>query len=388
LKEIGAFFNLFHGLRQKKRRYEMLKKPWKKEEMRRHRALGAVFAAVFLIGLVVAFGSIALAADPEVIKLKFSTSFMPPEPPNVQAMHTLDAVEKKTNGRVKIERHLAGALGGPKEQLGLVKSGAVDIISLHIDQYPQDLPLHQITNTEQLVTNAQGVKNVTAIIQEIPETKKLFEAEQKKNNIKVLYFHANGPTGLTPRFAAKSLADLKGKKVNVITAFQRDVFKEMGWIPVNVAIPELYEGLSRGVIDCIFMATAAVLPLKWNEVGKSHLYFGDNTVISTPLAFNLDTWNKLPKDIQQAFLDASRETAQWSIQENDNFLKATYGAFEKAGAPPVRVSDAERARFFTILFKHQEANNRKIAKAAGVEKEQQVIQKVWNEMKWGKWKGK
>lgn len=365
----------------------MLKKSWKKEGKRKQKAFGMASVAMLLIGVVVFCGGIASAADQDVIKLKFSTSFMPPEPPNVQAMHTLDAVEKKTNGRVKIERHLAGALGGPKEQLGLVKSGAVDIISLHIDQYPQDLPLHQITNTEQLVTNAQGVANVTAITQEIPETKKLFEAEQKKNNIKVLYFHANGPTGLTPRFAAKSLADLKGKKVNVITAFQRDVFKEMGWIPVNVAIPELYEGLSRGVIDAIFMATAAVLPLKWNEVGKSHLYFGDNTVISTPLAFNLDTWNKLPKDIQQAFLDASRETAQWSIRENDNFLKATYGAFEKAGAPPVKVSDEERTRFFTILFKHQEANNRKIARAAGVEKEQQVIQKVWNEMKWGKWKG-
>lgn len=366
----------------------MPKKPRKNGAKRGHKALGVVLAVMFLIGAVIVFGSVATAADQEVIKLKFSTSFMPPEPPNVQAMHTLDAVEKRTNGRVKFERHLAGALGGPKEQLGLVKSGAVDIVSLHMDQYPQDLPLHQITNTEQLVTNAQGVRNVTAIIQEIPETKKLFEAEQKKNNIKVLYFHANGPTGLTPRFVAKSLADLKGKKVNVITAFHRDVFKEMGWIPVNVAIPELYEGLSRGVIDCIFMATAAVLPLKWNEVGKSHLYFGDNTVISTPLAVNLDTWNRLPKDIQQVFMDASRETAQWSIQENDNFLKATYGAFEKAGAPPVRVTDQERTHFFRILFKHQEANNKKIAKAAGVEKEQQVIQKVWNEMKWGKWKGK
>jgi TRAP-type transport system periplasmic protein len=348
----------------------------------RGKAALVVLAVVFMIGLVVTYGT-ATAAEPE-FKLKFSTSFMPPEPPNMQAMHTLDAVEKKTNGRVKFERHLAGALGGPKEQLGLVKSGAVDVISLHVDQYPQDLPLHQITNTEQLVTNAQGVANVNSITKENPETTKYFEAEQKKNNIKILYFHANGPTGFTPRFAAKSIADLKGKKVNVMTAFQRDVFKEFGIIPVNVAIPELYEGLSRGVIDAIWMATAAVLPLKWNEAGKSHLYFGDNTVASTPLAFNLNTWNKLPKDIQQIIMESSKETADWSAQENDKLVAATYGAFEKAGNPPVKVSGAERDQFFKVLFKHQEANNKKLAKAAKVEKEQAAIQKVWNDMKWGK----
>lgn len=361
-----------------------MRKSRKEERSRVDRALGIIVVTLCLVGTVFIYGSLANAADEPVIKLKFSTSFMPPEPPNLQAMHTLDAVEKKTNGRVKFDRHLAGALGGPKEQLGLVKTGAVDIISLHVDQYPQDLPLHQITNTEQLVTNAQGVANVTAITKENPETAKLFDAEQKKNNIKILYFHANGPTGFTPRFAAKSLADLKGKKANVMTAYQRDVFKELGIIPVNVAIPELYEGLSRGVIDAIFMATAAVLPLKWNEAGKSHLYFGDNTVISTPLAINLNTWNKLPKDIQQIFMESSRETAEWSAQENDKLVQATYGAFEKAGNPPVKVSAAERDQFFKILFKHQEANNKKIAKAAGVEKEQAIIQKYWNDMKWGK----
>jgi TRAP-type transport system periplasmic protein len=345
---------------------------------------GVIFTIFILAGIIAAYGKITKAAEPQVIKLKFSSSFMPPEPPNMQAFHTLDLVEKRTKGRVKIERFVAGTLGGPKEQLGLVKSGSVDIISLHMDQYPQELPLYQITNTEQLVSNAKGVANITALTQEIPETSKLFEAEQKKNNIKVLYFHANGPTGLTPGFVAKSLGDLKGKKVNVMTSFQRDVFKELGLIPVNVAIPELYEGLSRGVIDIIFMATAAVLPLKWNEVGKSHLYFGDNTVISTPLAFNINSWNRLPEDIQKIFIEASRETAQWSINENDKFVKMTYGAFKKAGKPVVLASKADRGHFFNVLFKYQEENNKKIAKAAGVEKEAAIIQSYWNEMRYGR----
>lgn len=358
----------------------MFKKSCKDFSFHRTKALSSIFIAILLIGSMLSCSS----KEGEVIKLKFSTGFFPPEPPNMQAMHTLDAVEKELKGRVKIEKFVGGALGTHQEQLGLVSSGSVDIISLHIDQYPQDLPLHQITNTEQLVPNKQGVDNITALTQEIPETRKILEAEQKKNNIKVLYFHCNGATGITPRFPAKSLADLKGKKVNVIAAFQREVFKELGWIPVNVQIPELYEGLSRGVIDAIFMATAANLPMKWNEAGKTHLILGDNTVISAPLAFNLDTWNRLPEDIQKAFMDASRETAYWSVTDNDNNLKATYTAFEKAGNKPIIVSKEEREKFFKVLFKYQVENNKKIAKAAGVEKEAVIIQGYWDKMRWGK----
>jgi TRAP-type C4-dicarboxylate transport system substrate-binding protein len=375
------------GFNSQTRREKMVEKSRKKLKSRGGKDLGAVLMAILLVGAM-AYTTTAAAAEPKVIKLKYSTSFFPPEPPCVFANRTLDLVETKTNGRVKVERFVGGALGGPLEQLGLASSGAADLISLHIDQYAQQLPLHQITNTEQLVSGAQGLANVTAILHELKKTKPLFEAEQKKNNIKILHCYCNGPTGVTARFPAESLADVKGKKVNVIAAYQRDVFKELGWIPVNVQIPELYEALSRGVIDAIFMATAANVPLKWHEIGKVHLQIGVNTILSTPLAFNLDSWNRLPADVQKAFMEAAWETAQWTVQATEENLKNTYKAFEGVGAKVVYISDKESVAFFEVLFKHSISNWLKISKAAGVEKDAKVIQKYWDEMKWGKWKKK
>jgi TRAP-type C4-dicarboxylate transport system substrate-binding protein len=363
----------------------MLRKSMKDRRFGKGKGLIAVFTVLIFI-LTVAVASSVTAAEQDVIKLKYSTSFFPPEPPCVFANHTLDLVEKKTNGKVKIERFVGGALGGPLEQLGLARSGAADLISLHIDQYAQQLPLHQITNTEQMVSGAQGLANVTAIVHELPETKPLCDAEQKKNNIKILHFYVNGPTGITARFPAKSLADLKGKKVNVIAAYQRDVFKELGWIPVNVQIPELYEALSRGVIDAIFMATAANVPLKWYEIGKAHLQLADNTVVSAPIAFNLDRWNRLPADVQKAFMEASWETAQWTVEQTEMNLKGTYKAFEEKGAQVVNISKKESEAFFDVLFKYSTRNWLNICQNAGVEKDAKVIQKYWDEMKWGKWK--
>ena len=343
--------------------------------------------SIVLCSAILFFGFMAVstAARAASIQLRYSSSFMPFEPPAVYAKRTLDLVEKKTNGKVKIKRFIGGALAGPHEQLGLVTAGATDIISLHIDQYAQQLPLHQVTNGEQLVSNAQGLANVTALVHEIPETKALLDAEQRKNNIKIFHFYANGPTGITANVKANSLTDLKGKRLNVITSTHRGVFEEMGWIPVNVKIPELYEALSRGIIDAIFMATAANIPLKWYEVGKHHLIIGENSIFSTPLAFNIDSWNRLPADIQQAFWDASWEVAQWTVTANDEAIKATYDKFKETGGTIVQVPKAESDQFFDSHFSHWTTNWKKICKTARVGKDADVIQGYWDQMRWGKW---
>ena len=350
------------------------------------KAFAKMFGVLIAFVLVFSIMSVGSTAGAASIELRFSTSFMPFEPPAIYASKTLDLVEKKTNGQVKVKRFLGGALGGPHEQLGFATSGAADIISLHVDQFSQQLPLHQVTNGEQLVSNEQGLANVTALVHEIPETKALLDAEQKKNNIKILHFYVNGPTGITSKAQAETLADLKGKRLNVITAYQRDVFKEMGWLPVNVKIPELYEALSRGMIDAIFMATAANVPLKWYEIGKRHLVLGKNTVVSTPLAFNIDSWNRLSADIQKAFWEASWEVAQGTVVGNDMATKGTYEKFKETGATIVQVPQEESDQFFTVLFKHWNANWDNVCQSAGVEKEAAVVGSYWDKMRWGKWK--
>jgi TRAP-type C4-dicarboxylate transport system substrate-binding protein len=321
----------------------------------------------------------------DVIKLKYSSPFMPTEPPNIQAKHAMDLVVQKTGGRVQFETFMGGALGGDLEQLDLVASGAVDVIHLHVDQFPQQLPLHKILNNEQFTPAETALANVTAITREIPETRAILDAEQEQNNIKILSWHVQGATGITAGFPARTLADLKGKKMNVITSFQRKVLGEFDINPVNVQIPELYESLSRGVIDAIFMATAAVVPLKWYEVGETYLVFGDNFAISQPITLNLDTWNSLPADIQQAFIEASHETALWSIEEDQRNLEKTYDALRQAGVEIVELPPEESQAFLESLARYASEDWLENAKNRGVGDKAAVLEKYWDEMKWGKW---
>lgn len=324
-------------------------------------------------------------AETEVIKLKFSYSGMQTEPPCLTANHLLDLVEAKTNGRVKIQRYYGGTLGNSLEHLYMVSTGAVDIISLQFDQFPENLPLHQILNTEALVTGEKGLEYITALTEEIPETSELLRAEEEQNKIKVLSWNVQGATGITTSYAAKSLSDVKGKKMNVIAGYQRDVFNELGIIPVNVQVPDIYESMSRGVIDTIFMADAAVVPLKWYELGHTHLTLGDNNVLSQACTINLKKWNSLPEDVQQAFIEASRETAVWSISDSRRIQEETYDAFRKSGVNIVELPDEDRTQFFEALFKYSLENWLDVCQKKGVADKAAVIEKYWDEMKWGRW---
>ena len=347
-------------------------------------AIIVIFSAVLLmLGM---FSCSPKTESDNVIKLKYSSPYMPTEPPNLQAIHAMDLIEEKTNGRVKFERFMGGSLGGVLEHIDLISSGAVDVIGLHIDQYPQQLPLHSLLNSEQLVSGKETLANINIIRYEIPETKAILDAEQKKNNIKILSGYVQGSTGITTGFRAESLADLRGKKVNVIASFQRKVFNELDWIPVNVQTPELYESLSRGVIDAIFMATSAVLPLKWYEVGKTHLMLCENQVVSQPLTVNLDVWNSLPEDIQKIFEEASWETSEWSIEADKTNMNNTYEAFKKAGVPIIELSEEDNMMFWEVYLRHGKENYLDNAEKMGVLDQARVIQKYWDEMKWGNWK--
>ena len=351
----------------------------------RPRAIVAVFIALMLFCCVYGCQEKADQNKPDVINLKFSSAYIPSDWPNTAANHALDLVEKKTNGRVKIDRFMGGVLGSIPEHLDMVSSGAVDIIPLHVDQFSQQLPLHKILNTEQFVSSEQALANITAITMEIPETKAILDAEQQRNNIKILYWHVVGASGITTRFPAKSLSDLKGRKINVITGFQRKVFGELGIIPVNVQVSELYESLSRGIIDSIYMGTVAAVPSKWYEVGETHLILGDNTVVSIPITLNLDRWNSLPEDIKQAFLEASEETARWTIEEMQRIVENTYEIFDKSGVEIANVSRDESNNFFEVFSRHATEDWLNNAKEMGVNEEASVIQKYWDDMKWGRW---
>lgn len=344
----------------------------------------AIFLIVILLNGIILVGTGITASNQKVIKLKFSCPFIEAEPPAVIAIHFMDLVEKKTNGRVKFDRYFAEALAKHAEHIQLVSSGSVDLISVIPVYVGRELVLNQLCDFPFFCSNEKALAQTTKLMMEIPETKAIFDKEQKQHNIKILYWNTSGAMELLSKQKTTSIAELKGKKINLWAPPDVAIWGQFGMAPVPIFIADFYESLSRGVIDCVYFPPGGSLALKLFEQAKSNLMLGQGDAAS-PIIFNLKTWEALPGDIQEAIMETSRETSQWSVGYINGFTEYTHKIFKDAGLYVGTVPEEESVKLFEALMKHTtEEFWLGMCKKAGVGDEAQVLLKYWRDMAWGR----
>lgn len=317
----------------------------------------------------------------EVLKLKFSCNFQPFEPPGVNGMFFCDTLEKLSNGKIEIERFTGGQLGTEPEQLGLLRSGSVDIATFIITTYFAELPLHTLTPYQ--ITNKEDVVNkFYSLLFTIPETAPFFQAEQTKQNIKILNMHCIGESGILSSEVAVTWEQLKGKKIGMFILDKG--YEALGLQHVTVQVPEMYEALSRGVVDCIGLPPGPMMVLKMYESAKSYVSIGTYTA-AIPIIVNLDMWNKLTPEIQNWFMEAAQASQKNSIQVDNDMVNAAYNTFKDAGMVVTILPQNEIEQYFKLKYKFDvdETWMNDCAKA-GVGDQAKIVKKYWDELTWGK----
>jgi TRAP-type C4-dicarboxylate transport system substrate-binding protein len=320
----------------------------------------------------------APAPPASVMKLKLSSPYFEPQAPSVYAAHFADLIEKKSNGKIKIERFYGGTLGTLLEHGQLLSSGSVDIISLHLGTLGQQYPLND-AQPSNLALSREKTQALINAYRQTPEVKAIIEAEQKKNNIKVFDYNMAGTSVVLSKSPANSLKDLSGKKVNLISQTAKGAWEAMGWLPVNIQYPDVYDGLSRGIVDAGFGAITAARDLKWQEITKT--CFNLNTWTSEiPVAFNWTKFYSLPADIQQNIIDAAHETAEWSVQYDVGSTDDSFKKFEAAGCHVVTATAEETKKFSEASISLKVSAWLANCDKAGVTDQAKVLQKIWNDM--------
>jgi TRAP-type C4-dicarboxylate transport system substrate-binding protein len=252
----------------------------------------------------------AAANAQEPIVFKMATTYQETETGGKIAQHFIDYVEDATGGVVTFELSPGGTLGSPPEMLGLVSSGAVDIIPFGHPAAGADLPL---LNFPMWAPGSQqdAVDYFNHLVFENPETAPLIQEEATAHNIIYLGFNAGGSNYFISKTPFATLADLEGMKCGV--GGMIPAFEAIGLEPVESFPPDTYENLSRGVIDCTQMAFAPSVQMSWYEVAPYYMFDGTYAA-GNPWTVNLDSWAKLTPETQQIFMDAAAESETWSIQ--------------------------------------------------------------------------
>ena len=175
-------------------------------------------------------------------------------------------LDKRSAGKLKVKIFYAGALAKANENLQLIRSGGVELVNMSASYFGADLPLFTAPNSIPMAM--AEVPQTTTLIQRMMAEVPALDEEAKRNGVKALFFHHLNPYQLVCKEPVNSLADLKGKKIRTWGSDMPKMVQAAGDVPVTLGLAELYEGLSRGTVDCIPFSVDLVVNYKIFEVAK------------------------------------------------------------------------------------------------------------------------
>jgi TRAP-type C4-dicarboxylate transport system substrate-binding protein len=212
-----------------------------------------------------------------------------------------DGIEEQSEGRIRIERYAAMALGGTPPQLyDQAVEGTVDIVWTLPGNTPGRFPSTEVFELPFMLTNAEATSRAYWDLFERHMRDELSETH-------ILGAWVHGPGMIHSREPVGSMEDLQGMTIRAPTRIINALLGELGANPVGMPIPQVPENLSRGVIDGAVVPWEVTVALRVPELVNNHTEFGGEHALYTTtfvLAMNKDAYEAMPEDLRE-ILDAN-----------------------------------------------------------------------------------
>jgi len=288
-----------------------------------------------------------------------------------------EEVKRRTNGEVDIRIFWSEALGKANENLSLMQSGAVEMGAMSPAYFPRQLPFHTAPNSIPMAMNSVGQANVlmARLLKEVPG----MQEEAKANGVRTLFFHHLNPYMLVSKEPLTSLSAVKGKKIRTWGTDMPRMAQAVGMTPVTLSLPEIYEGLSRGVVDAAPFSVDLVMNYKIFEVAKNiseiTLWLGPSWGVWIAEA----AWQKLPAPAQSVMLEVAAEANKRDMEATIAAGKTAREDLVKMGVKFHAFPEADRQQWRAALpdfFADFISNQEKAGKGADARK----MIAIWKEV--------
>ncbi len=219
----------------------------------------------------------------------------------------IDLVEKKSNGRLAIEYFPAEQVGKAKDFLSLTQAGLLDIGYIGPGYVSEKMPLSAVAELPGASrTSCEVMRTYWSLVK---EGGWLFEHEYAPNGIRPLFVIALPPYQmiLGDGEAVTGTGSLRGKKIRASGGAQSLTLEALGVVPVRMAPPEIYEAMTRGMIDGALLAHISVGSYKLTAPAKAATKGENFGTVVVAYSIGERKWQSLPEDIQALLMEAGDE---------------------------------------------------------------------------------
>lgn len=252
-------------------------------------------------------------------------------------------VERRTNGRIKVQPFYSDALGGERESIEAVQLGTQELTFSSTGPVPNFVPAARILDIPFLFRDKAHARAVLdgPIGQEM-----LKEFESK--GFKALGWAENGVRHMTnSKRAVNTPDDLKGLKMRTMeNPVHVAAYKGFGIITTPMAFPEVFTALQQGTVDGQENPLSVIMAAKFDQVQK-HLTLTGHVYSPAIWLMNKAAFDKLSPADQKIFLDAAAEGTKANrarVDEDD-----AKGVAELRSKGMQVIENPDRARFQAAL---------------------------------------
>lgn len=281
------------------------------------------FSALAGVAMLAAF---ALPAQAQSVTLR-STDIHPDGYPTIEAVKYMgQLLEKRSNGRIKINVFHSAQLGQEKDTIEQTRFGVIDMNRINMAPFNNLIPA---TNVPSLPFIFRSVEHMRKVM-DGPIGDSLLKEFEKHDLVGLAFYDSGSRSFYNSKRPINTPADMKGMKIRVQ---QSDMFvalvSALGANATPMNFGEVYSGLQTGVIDGAENNWPSFESTKHFEVAKFYSQT-EHSLSPEVLVMSKKSFDKLPAADQALVRAAAKESVAkmrelWDAREKASEAKVKAG---------------------------------------------------------------
>lgn len=281
-------------------------------------------------------------------------------------------VEQETDGSLSFRMHSDGTVVGARNTLSGIADGVVDM-GLIVDVYvPSEVPAGAMLS-EMALYPASTMAGSAAMTEMVLLHCDQCREELGAMDIKPMGFYATAPYYLMCRDQVDDLDSIRSKRIKSVGAWS-GLVAALDGIPTNLSSGEMYEGLSRGAIDCALGSGAWLSSYSVADVTEYVLdleigaYRGANY-----LNMHTDKWTELSDSEREAFRKHIPQALARAAIAYDHETDAALQAAQSSGVQ-LLAPDEKLVERYQTLVEREVSRVIELGERRGVSNPEQLVE--------------
>ena len=285
--------------------------------------------------------AVFISAAPAKYEIKFA-SIAPDGSTWMNIMNDLnDEIQEKTGGEVKFKFYPGGVMGDEKDVIRKININQLQGGGFTSQGLGEVVPEVRLLNLPLVFQSYKDIDNV------MNKMAPVFEKKFEDKGYVVLGWPEVGFVFVFTRNKVETLADLQKTKMWIWgdDILVGTLFKNLKIVPIPLAITDVMQSLSTGLIEGVYCSSLSAIAMQWNTKVK---YMLDLKIANVPggILISKKAWAKIPAK-HQAVVKASckkyfDQLTKMSRKENEDALNV----LKKQGIVFTKIQNPVDTKFF------------------------------------------